>query len=397
MENQEEQPVIQPQIPVQPAEQPKITKNLLPKWPLIIVGIILLATLLTGAFVLSKNFRLNQKPALKTAPVTTPTATWKTYTNSKVGVEFKYPPTWTAKFDPNWALAVFLDNHPFEIIPQSEPPSTSISIAFNEQGNIGERSFRETTLAQGQQNIEKLFDQNTIRNKLLTIGGKDAVQITGQGTGMLSGYLEYTLIQMDNKLLIIELKNQNFENIYQQLLSTLKFTDQTTQAITSAPKQTPIPTQTPTPIPTINEIASWKTYADPNYAFQIQYPQTWTLRTTYGNSVRNTNNDRVAGIDINTLTPGYGTVLVVNVIDPKGKTIEGWLSSNISNTYVPTKVNYQGYVAYKYQYPTQDNRPGTVEIYYQYKDKIIFLAWNLISAVDQPTADQIMSSLKFSQ
>lgn len=238
MENQT-QSTIQTQIPVQPAPQPIQApvepsfkpNNPLPKWPLIIAGVILLATLLTGTYLLGKNQGINQKPAAKTAQVTptaTPasnaTATWKTYTSSKVGVEFKYPPTWTAKFDPNWALTVFLDNHPFEIIPQSEPPSTSISIAFNEQGNIGERSFRETTLAQGQQNIEKLFDQNTIRIKLLTIGGKDAVQITGQGTGMLSGYLEYTLIQMDNKLLIIELKNQNFENIYQQLLSTFKFT-----------------------------------------------------------------------------------------------------------------------------------------------------------------------------
>jgi hypothetical protein len=254
MENQEQQ-TIQPQMPVQPAPE---TQNLasqgdalenqpkksLPKLPLIITGIILLlAVLLSGTYILGKNQNLNPKPVSKTiqnptataTPTPDPTANWETYTNSKVGVKFKYPAAWTAKSDPNWTLTVFLDDHPFEIDTQSEPPSTSITVAFNEQGDLGERTFREKTLAEGQQNIEKLFDQTTIKVKQLTIGGKNATQITGQGTGMLSGYLEYTLIQMDNKLLMVELKNQNFENIYQELLSTFKFTSPTTQTTQNLP------------------------------------------------------------------------------------------------------------------------------------------------------------------
>ncbi len=174
-----------------------------------------------------------------------------------------------------------------------------------------------------------------------------------------------------------------------------------TQSEVTTPTSVPIVTSTPEPTsiptPTINEMANWKTYIDTDYPFQIKYPNEWTLRTTYGNSVKNIGSDRVAGIDINTGTPGYGSVLVVNVINPQGKNLEDWLRLNMSNAYIPTKTTFQGSPAYRYSFPTQSNRLDTIEIYYQYKDKIIFLAWNLISGVDQPTADQIMSTLKFTQ
>lgn len=143
--------------------------------------------------------------------------------------------------------------------------------------------------------------------------------------------------------------------------------------------------------------ANWNLHKNVDYPFQIKYPKDWTLRTTYGNSVKNTGNNRIAGIDINTGTPGYGSVLVVNIINPQGKSLEDWLRQNMSNSYVPTKTSFQGFSAYQYSYSTQPNRLDTVEIYFQYKDKIIFLAWNLISGVDQPNADQIMSTLKFTQ
>lgn len=85
-------------------------KKSLPKWPLVIVGVILLATLLTGTYLLGKNQSGNPKPASKTVqtatPTTTPTpidspkptaqavdptANWKTYTNTESGFSFRYP------------------------------------------------------------------------------------------------------------------------------------------------------------------------------------------------------------------------------------------------------------------------------------------------------------------
>ena len=129
MENQT-QPTIQPQMPVQPVEQPTIqmpmptptepviepTKKSLPKWPLIIIGIILLATLLTGTFILYKNTTFKPKPATKTAPVLTPsiailtptpivypshstvtkTPNGNLVTNTKYGFDFTVPSDWDA-------------------------------------------------------------------------------------------------------------------------------------------------------------------------------------------------------------------------------------------------------------------------------------------------------------
>jgi hypothetical protein len=112
MENQEQQP-IQPETPVQPAPRPVEPKKSLPKWPLIIVGVILLVTLLTGTYLLGKNQTVNQKPTLKTTQVITPTITpiptqgmvattspasvngnqtWKTY--QAKGYSIRYPSTW---------------------------------------------------------------------------------------------------------------------------------------------------------------------------------------------------------------------------------------------------------------------------------------------------------------
>jgi len=49
------------QTPIQLVPEPvSESKKSLPKWPLIIVGVILLATLLTGAYLLGKNQNVNQ-------------------------------------------------------------------------------------------------------------------------------------------------------------------------------------------------------------------------------------------------------------------------------------------------------------------------------------------------
>ena len=212
MENQE--PTTQPQMPVQPIPDPIQTpveptfepKKSLPKWPFVILAIIIVIVAIILSPIFLFQVAVNKLPSpqvekqvVSPTPTTNPTTGWQTYTNTKAGVEFRYPATWTLKSEPDWTLTVFLENHPFEI-PQSEPPLTSITVAFNEQGNLGERTFREKTLAEGQQNIETLFDKTTIKVKHLSVGGKDAIQISGQGTGLLNGYLEYTLIQMDNKI-----------------------------------------------------------------------------------------------------------------------------------------------------------------------------------------------------
>jgi hypothetical protein len=101
MENQE-QPIQTP-MPAQPAAETVVepTKKSLPKWPLIIVAVMLVATLLTSSLIFYKNMRLNPKQApiqnlgKISVTVINPNATssglWKTYINTKFGFEIKYP------------------------------------------------------------------------------------------------------------------------------------------------------------------------------------------------------------------------------------------------------------------------------------------------------------------
>ena len=61
------------------------------------------------------------------------TANWKTYTDSKDGIVFKYPSNWYTQPNPE-GIFVFLDNHPFEILGGTGF-MTPIQIGFNEAEN----------------------------------------------------------------------------------------------------------------------------------------------------------------------------------------------------------------------------------------------------------------------
>jgi len=111
-------PTIQP--PIQPAQNPvepliRVKKSFSLKWPLLIVGLILMLVLIGGAYFLGKNQNVSQKSAAETfqkaptrvassptsSPTLTPnptgsetliatdTASWKTFSNQYLS--FKYP------------------------------------------------------------------------------------------------------------------------------------------------------------------------------------------------------------------------------------------------------------------------------------------------------------------
>jgi hypothetical protein len=176
-----------------------------------------------------KEYQVNSVVQSPTPMATSdPTANWKTYTNTKEGVEFKYPETWTAKSLDGWALNVFLESRPF-VIPEASEILTSISVGFNQamDTTTNQKFYSEKTLAEGVIRIKELFTPESVKTQDLTVGGKQATQISGiWGPGMLEGrYFVYTLVQMDNRLLDITLSNKDNEDIYQKMLFTFKFTD----------------------------------------------------------------------------------------------------------------------------------------------------------------------------
>ena len=117
---------------------------------------------------------------------------------------------------------------PFEIIIQSSFLS-AIELHFNEFTNTvtGEKDFFEKTLDEGVNRTKSLYDGKSVQVGSLTVGGRKAVQISGvynESMRELAGrYFADTLVQMDGYLLIVSLHNKDFNNVYDQILSTLSF------------------------------------------------------------------------------------------------------------------------------------------------------------------------------
>ncbi len=158
-----------------------------------------------------------------------PTESWQDYKDEKVGIEFKYPDSWYASAYTPLTFSVFLENKPIKI-PEASEFLTSIQVGFNEATNTttNEKFYQEKTLAEGVKRYKELFDIKTVKIvENLFVGGKKAIQISGSlGPGMLEGsYFKYTLVQMDDHLLIVSLYKDENQEIYNQILSTFKFTE----------------------------------------------------------------------------------------------------------------------------------------------------------------------------
>lgn len=198
--------------------------------------IILLVLVAAGAYFLgTKNQlqlpflqNLSPTPTPSSSPLPSENSDWNTYKDDREGIEFSYPKDWhTLRYDKT-TFSVFLDVAPIKI-PEASEFITPILVGYNEATNTltNERFFEDKTLEEGVQRYQKLFDANTVKvTRNLSIGGKVAAQISGKlGPGLFEGeYFKYTLIQMDGKLLIVQLFGTQHEAVYNQILDTFKFT-----------------------------------------------------------------------------------------------------------------------------------------------------------------------------
>lgn len=202
-----------------------------------IIILVILALVVGGYFAyqnvqLKKSATQNQPtPAPLVSPSSTPdaTANWKIFSDEQNGIEFKYPQTWDAEKMLGWTFNVFLDDRSFEIPTQPTEFMTLIGVAFNEfmntETNI--KSYAEKTVEEAATRLKTyFFGQDVTEKDGLTVDGHKAIQLDGiLGPGMLEGqYFKYTLIQMDDKVLMVSLNiNRDFERIYDQILTTFKF------------------------------------------------------------------------------------------------------------------------------------------------------------------------------
>jgi hypothetical protein len=150
MENKN--PLVEPQTPAKtiPPEPPKMALNPRSKWPFVLLGLVLIVILLSGAYVLGKNQNVNQKPTSKT-PVTTQTATstptptpdltttWRTYTDPNGVYSLKYPATWN---NPVYDYPITKESgKPVKLVSDARPPFAIVVRTFEGFGNFTAEQF----------------------------------------------------------------------------------------------------------------------------------------------------------------------------------------------------------------------------------------------------------------
>lgn len=168
-----------------------------------------------------------QAPRVTYTTTPNPTANWKAFSNSSVGLEFKYPNTWYLQQDQKWTLQTYLENHPFEI-PQAATFVSAIQIGLSETMDYttNTRSYQFATLDEAITLHKTLYNPNTMVVENLNIAGKSAIRITGDPIpGPMENFeLIFYYIQLKNRVLAIQVKNES-ESIAKQILTTFKFTN----------------------------------------------------------------------------------------------------------------------------------------------------------------------------
>ncbi len=179
-----------------------------------------------------------------------PTARWKTYTNSLLGIEFKYPSDWSEeKIDENNLRLVSPD-----VLKEAGASPTNgamIDISF--------RKIRETV----DQLYDRVKDGNDaggplVFNKTKTsFQGKPTVTFEEKSALLENSLTKVTAVITESGIYTIRLqtfdKEQTERQMLDQILSTFKFVDSTTQT----------PTSTLT------------TYTNAVYGYSISFPTTW--------------------------------------------------------------------------------------------------------------------------
>lgn len=203
---------------------------------LVIVILLGLIAVVSSAYLVGTKNTSSLQPTPSVSPIsqlpTQETTNWKKYRDSTNGIEFKYPNNWFA--EPSTGTislsesTVFLDDRSFQI-PTATEFSTPIQVYLNQYTDTttNQKKYSDTTVEDGANRLKTyLYGESVKEVSNLSIGGRKAIQLSGQaGPGMLEGQsFKHTLIQMDGRLLIVSLSNNdNFESIYNGILSTIKF------------------------------------------------------------------------------------------------------------------------------------------------------------------------------
>lgn len=244
-------------IPVQPVQENSPAQFSIQKksgssrrmfWIFFVVSILIAFT--TGGYFLGAgqgNLIVQKQKTLTVAqsvptPTPDPTSNWKKYTNSKYGIQFKYPPTFSLiNIVDGKSIAAFTDKSNAKQ-RLSTLPDISLRIIPIVSGGDYKNKLIEDVVFAGSGLHPKSFSEFSSK----IIGGNTVYYIkTGLSEGILS--LNYYLVDKNNIVVFALISspvdwtnpNFNFENDslnqnLQQILSSVKFTDQNQTADVSA-------------------------------------------------------------------------------------------------------------------------------------------------------------------
>jgi len=158
------------------------------------------------------------------SPTIDPTAGWQTYTNQNYDFTFKYPIDWKVTASPTTGdqLNIVIDKK----TNTSEAGFIPFQMSINMTQDLDGNNF--TSVNEAKNNFIKSFDTSSVNVNNITFHDKPGVAITGvmAGPGPGAGqFLSYTLVQLDKKVLVIQLGQKSYQSSFDQILSTFEFTN----------------------------------------------------------------------------------------------------------------------------------------------------------------------------
>jgi hypothetical protein len=203
-------------------QQPITAKAKLSKWIIAVIAVLILFLVIAGGVIVkTQNIPAAQAPSITPIPITNPTATWKTYSNTKYNYLIDYPSDWSLREFPDTK-----DGAGFNPLDKPGYPdrSESITISAGQKiGNYVNDTFEDYVKIAASQEIQNYNKLASIK-KVTTAAGIIGYETTWMVQSTESLPISYFELPGNKNLLVRFYLNKPEDlAIYEKMLSTLKF------------------------------------------------------------------------------------------------------------------------------------------------------------------------------
>lgn len=345
------------------------------------------------------------------SPTPDPTANWKTYSNSELGISFRYPTEWD-ELQEDEELCLFdsgsrreYNNQPcvhiMLIIPMYNKSFLAAKSILTAKYGPGRGAYWGDRFSMGAQSgVTADNFINTYCAKFKSY--RCSKETNANGISYIKSLEDEQVIESKRKAFYYSVLNRS-NNFPIVLLSTQGLLDSVTpeeserilDQILSTFKLTQIVGLSATPSPSLH------IYKDAEILYSVSYPSGWTLKRTYGKDISKiAPTDVLSGIQID--NPSSTNTFVLNVIDKKDtSSLVGWWnkyspSRSINEPLTKANFSFKGQDAIKKSYTPGGNPPSRVgdEIYLLWNGYIYFFSWNYSPGTSDADLQAIANSVQ---